>query len=109
MVIGAPREVPGEKPKGPRAQRDLAAGLSRGTPFTTLHPRLFHIMSFFGHPGLVKWDFFDCCQTQPVPREYHTKCYIVEVQTLVELNPNILVWHFQRIYHIQTQLFSTVL
>ena len=67
-----------------------------GTPFTTLHPRLFHIMSFFGDPGLVKRDYFHCCQTQPVPREYNTQYYVVEVQTLVELNPNTLVRHFQR-------------
>ena len=90
---GVPREVPGPKPKGPQAPRVLAARLSQGTPFTTLHPRLFHIMSFFGNPGLVKRNIFYCRQTQPVPREYHTKCYI---QTLIELNPNILVGRFQR-------------
>ena len=33
---------------------------------------------------------------QANPREYHTQCYIVEVQILVELNPNILVQHFRR-------------
>ena len=38
-------------------------------------------------------------QTQPAPREYHTQCYLVEVQTLVELNPNILVWHVERMGH----------
>ena len=37
-------------------------------------------------------------QTQPVPWEYHAQCYIVEVQTLVELNPNILVRYFRRMY-----------
>ena len=55
-------------------------------------------MSFFDHPGLVKRDFFHCRQSQPVPREYHTQCYVVEVQTLVEFNPNILVRRFQRMY-----------
>ena len=60
-------------------------GLPQGTPFTTLSPRLFHKMSFIGPPGLVKRDFFHCRHTQPVPRKYHTQCYIVEVQTLVEL------------------------
>ena len=44
----------------------------------------------------LKRDFFHCRQTQSVPREYHTQCYVVEVQTLVELNPNILVRRFQR-------------
>ena len=86
VVNGVPREVPRPKPAGPQALRDLAAGLPRGTPFTTLHPRIFHIMSFFGHPGLVKRDSVHCRQTQPVPREYHTQYYVVEVQTLVELN-----------------------
>ena len=58
MVNGVPREVPRTKAEGPQAPRVLAPGLPRGTPFTTLHPRLFHIMSFFGHPGLVKRDHF---------------------------------------------------
>ena len=64
MVNGVPREVPSAKAEGPQAPRVSAAGLARGTPFTTLHPRLFHILSFFGHPGLVKRDFFPCCKTQ---------------------------------------------
>ena len=96
MVIGLPMEVPRPKPEGPQAPRVLATGLPRGTPFTTLHPRLFHIISFFRHPGPVKRDFLHCRQTQPVPREYHTQCYVVEVQTLVELNPNILVRDVER-------------
>ena len=98
MVNGVLGEVPRPKPDGPLAPRVLAAGLPRGTPFTTLKPRLFHKMSFFGHPGHVKGDFFHCRQTQPVPREYHTQCYIVGVQTLVELNANTLVRRFQRMY-----------
>ena len=51
MVNGVPREAPRPNPMV------LVAGLSRGTPFTSLNPRLFHIMSFFDHPGLVKRDF----------------------------------------------------
>ena len=85
MVNEVTREVPRPKPKGPQAPWDLALGLPRGTPFTTLHPKLFHILSFFGHPGLVR-------------RDYHTKFYIVEAHKLVDLNPNILVRHFQRMY-----------
>ena len=72
----------------------------QGTPFTTLHPRPFLIMSFFGHPGLLKRDLFHCRQTQPVLREYHTQCYVVEVQTLVEVNPNILVRRFKRMFGV---------
>ena len=48
-----------EKPRGTVVNgvpRVLAAGLPRRTPFTTLHQRLFHIMSFCGHPGQVKRD-----------------------------------------------------
>ena len=97
MVNGVPGEVSRPKAKGPQAPRVLAAGLPQGTPLTTLHPRLFHIMSFFSHPGLEKRDFFCCRQTQPVPREYHTQCYVVEVKTL-ELNPSILVRRLQRMY-----------
>ena len=82
--------------------RVFVMGLPQGTPFTTLHQRLFHILSFFGHPGLVKRDIFHCRQTQPVSREYHTQCYVVEIQTLVWLNPDILVRRLQRIiYGIQ--------
>ena len=93
----SPLGSPKAKTRGPQAQRVLAAGLPRRTPFTSLHPRLFHIMSFFDEPGLVKRDFFHCPQTQPVPKVYHTQCYVVEeIQTFVELNPNILVWRFQR-------------
>ena len=55
VVNVVPREVP----------RVLAKGLPRGTPFTTLQPRLFHKMSFFGHPGQVKRNFFHCRQTCP--------------------------------------------
>ena len=49
--------------KTPRCRRPQGfwpQDLPQGTPFTTLHPRPFHIMSFFGHPGLVKRDFFHC-------------------------------------------------
>ena len=37
-----------------------------------------------------------CHQTQPALRECHTQYYIVEVHILVELNPNILVQHVER-------------
>ena len=92
VVNGVPREVPRSNPRGCRPPRVLAAGHPRGTPLATLHARLFDIMSFFGYLGQVKRDFFHCRQTQPVP----TQCYVVEMETLVELNPNILVRCFQR-------------
>ena len=90
MVCG----VPGGGPK---------IGLPQGAPFATLHTRLFRVESFFGHPGLAERDCFLYCQTQPVPREYHTQCNVVEVQTLVELNPNILVRRFQRMHNACSQ------
>ena len=45
------------------------------------------------------------------PREYHTQCYVVEVQTLVELNPNILVRHVERmkVRNILITIFFTPL
>ena len=93
----SPFGSPKAKTRGPQAQRVLAAGLPRRTPFTSLHPWLFHITSLFDEPGLVKRDFFHCPQTQPVPKVYHTQCYVVEeIQTFVEFNPNILVRRFQR-------------
>ena len=74
VVKGVPREVHRPKSERPQASRVLAAGIHRGTPFTTLHPRLFHKMSFFGHPRLVQRYFFHCHKTQPVPREYLIQC-----------------------------------
>ena len=54
MVNGVPRKVPRPDSEGPQAPWVLAAGLPRGTPYTTLHLRLFHKLSFFSHPGLKK-------------------------------------------------------
>ena len=51
-----------------------------------IHPRLFHTFSFFCHPTLEKERFF---LANGLPREYHDQCYVAEVQTLVELNPNM--------------------
>ena len=84
MVNGVPREVPRPKPEGPQAPRVLAVGLPRP-------PRLFHIMSFFRLPGLVKRDFFHWRQTQPVPRESIGHYTGLGQGILLELNPNILV------------------
>ena len=81
MVNGVTREV---------------QGTSRGTPFIMKHPRLYHTFSFFRHPGPVKRNSFHWHQTQPLPREYHTQCYIFNGQTLVELNPNKLVQQFSQ-------------
>ena len=63
MVNGVPWEVSRPKPEGPQAAMVFGCGTSRGTQFTIIPPRLFNIMSFFWHPGLVKRDFFqpmDC-------------------------------------------------
>ena len=66
-------------------------GRSQGTIFTVIPPRLFHIMSFFWLPGLVKRDFFHWRQTQPVPRESIGHYTGLGQGILLELNPNILV------------------
>ena len=50
-----------------------------------------------------------CRQTQPAHREYHTQYYVVAVQTLVELNPNILVRDVERmciVYNVKCALCS---
>ena len=75
-------------------------GFSRGT----VHPRLFHIFSFFCHPGPVKRGFLHCCQTQSAPREYHTQQY-VEVHRLVNLNPNMLSRHVERMYIVYCKTY----
>ena len=38
--------------------------------FTMIYPRLFHTFSFFQPPELLKRDLFHWRQTQPLPREY---------------------------------------
>ena len=91
---GVPREVPMPKPEGPQALRFFG----RGTPFIMIHTRLFHTFLVFSHTGLAKSNFLHCRQTQPVPRKYHTQCYVVEVQTLVKLNSNILVRDVESMY-----------
>ena len=95
MVNGVPRQVPRPKPE--------AAGLPRGTSFTMIHPRLFHIFSFFRHPGLVKWDFFHWRQTQPLPREYLGQYAGHGSPILVGLNSNILVRDVERMVNIFPQ------
>ena len=91
MVNGVPREVQRPKPEGPQAPRVSGRGTSRGTPLAMIPPRLFHIMSFFWLPGLVKRDFFHWCQTQPVPRESTGHYTGLRQGILLDLNPNILV------------------
>ena len=49
-----------------------------------------------------------CRQTQPAPREYHTQYYVVELHRLVELNPNILVWHIERMLSPSLHLVEVV-
>ena len=39
-------------------------------------------------------------QTQPAPREYHTQYYVVEVHRLVEVNPDILVRHVEKMLNM---------
>ena len=58
MVNGVPREVQRPKPEGPQATRVFPAGLPQGTPFTMIHPKLFHTFSFFCHPGLPSKEGF---------------------------------------------------
>ena len=41
-----------------------------------------------------------CHQTQPAPREYLTQYYVVELQSLVELNSNILVRDVERMSNV---------
>ena len=76
--------------------KNLPSGILKCKFFQTTTTDFPLFIQFFGHTGLVKRDLFHCHQTQLFPREYHSQGYIVEVQTLVELNPNILVRPFQR-------------
>ena len=69
MVNGVPREVPRPKPKGTEAPRVFGRGTYQGTPFTMIHPRLFHTFSFFRHPGLVKRDFLQPMESLGTPFE----------------------------------------
>ena len=79
------------KTRGAADPKGFGRGTSRGTPFTIIPQRLFHIMSFFRLPGLVKRDFFHWRQTKPVPRESIGQYTGLVQGILLELNPNILV------------------
>ena len=82
---------PMAKTRGAAGPEGFGRGTSRGTPFTMIPPRLFHIISFFQLPGLVKRDIFHWRQTQHVPRESIGHYTGLGQGILVELNPNILV------------------
>ena len=77
----------GQTPEGSEALKVCGRGTSRGNPFIMIAPRFLHIMSFFCHPKLVKWDFFQ-------PMDF-LGSIMVNIQgmkpyILVELNPIIL-------------------
>ena len=82
---------PTAKTLGACGPSGFGLGTSRGTPFTMIHPRLFHTFSLFCHPGRVKRDLFHWRQTQPVPRESIGHYTGLGQGILLELNPNILV------------------
>ena len=48
-----PRELQGQKSEGPQAPRVFGLGTSRGTIFTRIPQRLFHILPLFRNPALV--------------------------------------------------------
>ena len=88
------RNLRGRRPQGFWPRDFLRDAIHHDTP------KAFpHILILFP-PGPVKRDFLHCHQTQPAPREYHTQYYIVEVQTLVELNPNKQVRDVERMYNV---------
>ena len=75
--------------------RSQGCGTSQETPVTMIAPRLFHMISFFGHPFLVKRDFLqpmDSLGSIMGNNKGHGNLI------MVELNPNILVWHVQRMH-----------
>ena len=102
----SPRESQGQNLRGRRPQ-----GLwLRDFPRDSIHhdtPKAFPQMSLFCNPGPVKRDFLHCHQTQPAPRDHHTQYYIGEVHKFVELNPNILVWHAERMNQLNTGYIPT--
>ena len=75
-------------------------GTSRGTPFTMIHPRLFHKFSLFCHHGPVKRYLLHFQLTQPVPMEHHKQYYMAEVKSLVKLFPYILARDVERMHTI---------
>ena len=105
----SPQGSPKAKTRGAAGPKGFGQGSFRGTPFTMIHPRLFNIFSFFCHPEPVKRDFLHCCQTQPAPRKYHTQYYVVEVHSLVGLNPNILVRHVEKMYSVPCTEYTSTL
>ena len=97
VVNGVLMEVPMPNPEGSQAPRVFCRGTSRGTPFTMIHPRLFHTFSFFRHPGLVKRYFFFPIWSLGTPLENGEG---MKLSPLVELNPNMLVWDVEIMTYI---------
>ena len=103
MVYGAPREVPRPKALGAAGPRVFCPGTSRGTPFVKIAPRLFHIMSCFCNPKLVKWDFSQSLDFLGSIMVFiqNMKPYI-----LVELTPIILGRDRERMHNTQCGPYS---
>ena len=83
--------------------RSQGCGTSQETPVTMIAPRLFHMMLFFGHPLLVKRDFLqamDSLESIMGNNKGHGNLI------MVELNPNILVWHVQRMHSAWCKVYD---
>ena len=92
-ALGGPKA----KTRGAAGPNGFGRGTSGGSPFTMIPPRLFHIMSFFQLPGLVKRNLFHWGQNEPVPRKSIGHYTGLGQEILLELNPNILVRDEERL------------
>ena len=72
-------------------------GTSRGTPFTMIHPRLFHRFSFFSHPGLVYGIF----SANGLPREYHGQYTPLAFKNIKSVKSNIIGRNVERMKKIE--------
>ena len=102
MLNGVPREVPRPKPKGPQARRVLAARLPEGL-HSPWYPKGFSHIFILLASRTSKEGFISA---NGIPRQYHGHFTGHGFPILVELNPNILVWHVERMYSIHGLVLS---
>ena len=90
-----PREFQGQQPEGPQAPSVFGVGTSRGTIFTRIPPRLFHILPFFRNPALVTGILL-----QPIlPLGSIVVNIPLDFYNIDSVNPSILGRDLERMYN----------
>ena len=94
----SPLGSPKAKPERPQAQRFCPRDFPKDSIYyDTLKPfpHIFILLSSWTSITSSKEGFF-FIQCNGLSREYDSECFVAKVQTLIEVNPNKLVWDEDR-------------